>query len=55
LSYLINVNREEAEKLTKFQGDSAERERDLLIALSKLGPKICIITDGNNGALHTIQ
>lgn len=50
LSYLINVNREEAEKLTKFQGDSAGKERDLLITLNKLGPKICIITDGNAGA-----
>ncbi|HET7099455.1 MAG TPA: carbohydrate kinase family protein [Patescibacteria group bacterium] len=49
LSYLISVNREEAEKLTKF-GESAGKDRDLLIALNKLGPKICIITDGNNGA-----
>lgn len=50
LSYLISVNREETEKLTNFQGESAGRERDLLIALNKLGPKICIITDGAAGA-----
>jgi sugar/nucleoside kinase (ribokinase family) len=48
-SYLVFVNREEAEKLTKF-GESGGRERDLLIALSKLGPKICVITDGPGGA-----
>lgn len=50
LSHLINVNREEAEKLTNFQGESAGKERDLLIALNKLGPKVCIITDGSGGA-----
>jgi sugar/nucleoside kinase (ribokinase family) len=50
LSYLISVNREEAVKLTNFQGDSAGHERDLLIAVNKLGPKICIITDGAAGA-----
>ncbi len=49
LSYLISVNREEAEKLTNF-GESGGRDRDLLIALNKLGPKICVITDGNAGA-----
>lgn len=48
MTYLIYVNREEAEKLTKFS-ESAGRDRDLLIALNKLGPKICIITDGGNG------
>jgi ribokinase len=50
LTYLISVNRQEAEKLTNFQGGSENRERDLLIALNKTGPKICIITDGNAGA-----
>jgi len=49
LTYLIYVNREEAEKLTGF-GESAGRERDLLIALNKLGPKICVITDGGGGS-----
>jgi len=49
LTYLIFVNRKEAEKLTGF-GDSTKRERDLLISLSKLGPKICVITDGSKGS-----
>jgi sugar/nucleoside kinase (ribokinase family) len=49
LTYVIFVNREEAEKLTNF-GTSVGKERDLLITLSKLGPKICIITDGDKGA-----
>jgi sugar/nucleoside kinase (ribokinase family) len=49
LSYLIYVNRQEAQKLTGF-GESAGRERDLLIALNKLGPKMCIITDGGGGS-----
>jgi 2-dehydro-3-deoxygluconokinase len=49
MSHLIFVNREETEKLTSF-GKSVGRERDLLIALNKLGPKICIVTDGSAGA-----
>lgn len=49
LTHIIYVNREEAEKLTNF-GASAGKDRDLLIALNKLGPKVCIITDGGNGA-----
>jgi sugar/nucleoside kinase (ribokinase family) len=49
LTYMIYVNREEAEKLTGF-GKSAGKERDLLIALNKTGPKICIITDGGGGS-----
>lgn len=50
LTYVIFVNRDEAEKLTKFSGESHGKERELLISLQKLGPKICIITDGGNGA-----
>ncbi len=50
LTYLIFVNREEAEKLTKFDGSSKDKERDLLIGLKNLGPKICVVTDGENGA-----
>jgi len=49
LSHVIFVNREEAEKLTNF-GDSNKKDRDLLVALSKLGPKICVITDGSKGS-----
>lgn len=50
LSYIIYVNREEAQGLTSF-GDSHGKEKDLLAALSKFGPKICIITDGPEGSL----
>lgn len=50
LAYIVYVNREEAQKLTNFAGESLGKERDLLIALNKLGPKICIVTDGGNGA-----
>jgi sugar/nucleoside kinase (ribokinase family) len=48
-THMIYVNREEAEKLTVF-GESSGRDRDLLIALNKIGPKVCVITDGGNGA-----
>lgn len=47
-THIIFVNKEEAKKLTKTSGDLSER--DLLIALNKLGPKVCIITDGSKGA-----
>lgn len=50
MTYVIYVNREEAQKLTNFAGESVGKERDLLIALNKLGPKVCVITDGGNGA-----
>ncbi len=49
-TYVIFVNREEAEKLTNF-GESTGKDRDILIALSKLGPKVCVITDGINGVV----
>ncbi len=49
LSHMIYVNREEAEKLTVFSGDSRGKEKYLLLALSNLGPKISVITDGGNG------
>jgi len=48
-AHTVYVNREEAEKLTGL-GESMGKDRDLLIALKNLGPKICIITDGANGA-----
>jgi sugar/nucleoside kinase (ribokinase family) len=50
LTHLIFVNRQEAEKLTGF-GESTGRDRDLLVSLNKLGPKICVITDGGGGAI----
>src|SRR3990167_5732459 len=49
LTYLVFVNREEAEALVGLK-ESAGKEKDLLMALSKLGPKVCVITDGNNGS-----
>jgi len=49
LTHIIFVNREEAEKLTGIEKSQA-KEKELLLALSKLGPKICVITDGNNGS-----
>ncbi|MBI4157227.1 carbohydrate kinase family protein [Candidatus Woesebacteria bacterium] len=48
-THLIFVNREEAEKLTNF-GPSQDKEKDLLLAVSKLGPKISVVTDGPKGA-----
>ncbi len=49
LTYILFVNKEEAEKLTGLSPVS-DGEKDLLTALSKLGPKISIITDGENGS-----
>lgn len=46
---IIYVNREEAQKLTGM-GSSTKKEKKLLENLSKLGPKVCIVTDGGNGS-----
>lgn len=48
-TYLIYVNREEAEKISGF-ANSDGKEKDLLNALAETGPKMCIITDGGNGS-----
>jgi len=48
-SYMVYVNRKEAEILTGLK-ETQEKEKDLLKALSALGPKISIITDGSNGS-----
>lgn len=49
LTHLVFVNKQEAEKLTNFEKkDSVTKE--LLFALSGLGPKIVVITDGGNGS-----
>lgn len=50
MSHIIYVNREEAEKITNF-ADSHGKDRELLVALQKLGPKICVVTDGSEGAI----
>lgn len=46
---VVYVNRKEAEIITGF-GPSHSKDKELLVALSKTGPKICIITDGENGS-----
>ncbi len=50
ITYIVYLNRDEAEKITSF-GSSNGKDRELLIALNKLGPKICVVTDGGNGAI----
>ena len=49
LTYLLFVNRQEAEKLSGFE-NSQGKEKELLAAVSKLGPKLAVITDGANGS-----
>lgn len=48
-TFVIFVNKEEAKKLTRIEIETGDRE--LLIALNKLGPKICVVTDGGNGSI----
>jgi len=49
VTHVIYVNRQEAEKLTGIE-DSRGKDKELLKALSAIGPKIAIITDGGNGS-----
>lgn len=49
VSYVVYVNRQEAEILTGMN-QTQQKEKELLKALSELGPQISIITDGGNGA-----
>lgn len=49
LSNIVFVNKQEAEKLTGYEA-KGEVTKELLMALSGLGPKISVITDGGNGA-----
>jgi ribokinase len=46
---ILYVNREEAEKYTGVV-DSHGKEKELLVASAKLGPKIVIVTDGPDGS-----
>jgi len=48
-TYVIYVNREEAETLTGMES-SRSHEKELIQKLCGLGPKVSIITDGSNGA-----
>lgn len=49
VSYIVYVNRREAEMITGFD-DSHQKEKELLDALMRLGPKLPIVTDGANGS-----
>lgn len=49
LTHMIFVNRQEAERLTGME-ESSGQEKELLKKLSALGPKIPVITDGENGS-----
>ncbi len=49
LSHIVFVNKQEAEKLTGFEVKNSVT-KELLMALSGLGPQISVITDGGNGA-----
>jgi ribokinase len=46
---LLFVNKEEAEELLDLSSDQKDIE-DLIKELKKLGPKIAVITDGQNGS-----
>jgi len=48
-SFIIYVNRKEAEGLTGLAYTDGE-EKDLLLALRKLGPRVPIVTDGPSGS-----
>ncbi len=49
VSYMVYINREEAEKISGFS-DSRGKEKELLEKVSALGPRVPIITDGPNGS-----
>lgn len=49
VTYIIYVNRKEAEGLTGMDY-SKDKEKELLKALSGLGPKMCVVTDGGGGS-----
>ncbi len=49
LTHILFVNRQEAEKLIGRSG-SIKQERELLMGVGKLGPKMVVVTDGENGA-----
>lgn len=49
LTHIIFVNRQEAEKITGVKSDHG-KEKELLSALCKMGPKVSVITDGSAGS-----
>lgn len=48
-SFIVYVNRKEAEEITAME-DSQGKEKELMGALTVLGPKISIVTDGPSGS-----
>jgi sugar/nucleoside kinase (ribokinase family) len=49
LTHILFLNRQEAEGLTGLK-DSQGKEKELLAALTKLGVKVSVVTDGENGS-----
>lgn len=49
VTHIIYVNRKEAEELTGMR-ETHQKEKELLKALSGLGPKMCVVTDGGGGS-----
>lgn len=49
VTYMLYVNRSEAEHIAGMQYTQG-KEKELLIALSALGPRLAVVTDGSNGA-----
>ena len=54
VSYMVYINREEAEKISGF-GDSRGKEKELLGKVSALGPEVPVITDGPNGSFSLFE
>jgi len=54
VAHVVYVNRKEAEMLTGMQ-ETQGKEKELLKALSDLGPKVPIITDGGEGSFVYTQ
>ena len=54
-TYIVFINREEAQKITNFSGSSQQKEKELINAVHDLGPKIVVITDGGNGSFIGYQ
>lgn len=48
-TYIVYLNRKEAEMMTGMQ-NTKDKEKELLVEMSKLGPKTVIITDGAGGS-----
>src|SRR3972149_675066 len=54
VSYMVYINREEAEKISGFE-EWRGKEKELLEKVSALGPKVPIITDGPNGSFSLCE